>query len=805
MKYLFYHLRFFYIVYVNSMRFLKLYFLSALAVVFCACSDDDEGPEYMFDREISEYSVLYECGSGDSDSSSCFKIRYRYPYRLDDYAGLCIWMGTDIVDDTSKAVGDKQIRQAHDSTNSQTLFREYKKSGRYYDTLDVSDMAGQFIKEGCDSVQVAMFSEYTDGGDPGAVQRVQLHFKDSFDPSIVVPDDSVWSNGVLLSWDRPTDQTSFHLLGAGTGKIYGYNLVLYALDRPDEDIRDLKVYVQTPAGTDYTGGKLYKRNAQIEHMKDSLYVHDLERNDKEKNYLRLVIFDGEGYDMQNPQKNHFRVFIEGLRTRSNTDNYEYKIGFSSWDIVGNFSGSQMESQVSPKDWKGIMTTDSIAPLMPNKIFVEEDSLFPGYAKLDSNNRVRIFWNRSVDPIKFNHGIEIDSELVIPRGCNIYECYENVANYKVEYYNKLEGSWTSNGDNVYSTHYGRDKNGHFKLDVLDTGTFVGDSIRRVAPGDTLILRILAIDSSGYKSVELRDTILVSPGKLANDLKCPAGFVAVSTSDTTSFCMERYEHRSADGKFMTNVLHSEAVETCESISASGFEVSLCGERDWELVCLSGGSLSYGVIEEDDTDASDYLFRVCNVSTNDSTIAADIAKRDAGCMNPMGVRDLPGQYQEWVKGRSEDTVAVLKGSSYKIFEGLDRESVAYCTNRAFPYYTRPGYTQDTVYLYREGTQVDTAYAADTSRTLYKKLTKDDFKDTLQFYDVVDSKGNVIGTDFSLYTEYKMGGQAWLDSLANGLTYKPSRKEAVFLTGEKLYYREAALFYKSSTIGFRCCAYKK
>ncbi|SHK58158.1 hypothetical protein [Fibrobacter sp. UWB12] len=789
------------------MRLLKLYFLSLVALFLFACSDDDEGPEYMFDREISEYSVLYDCETGDADSSSCFKIRYRYPYRLDDYAGLCLWFDTTIVNDTSKAVSDKQIRLAHDTSNEETYFHEYKKSGRYYDTIDVSKMVAPFIKDGYDSLQVALFSEYTDGGDPGAVQRLFLHFKDNFDPAIVVPDDSVWSNGVLLSWDRPTDQTSFHMIGAGSGKIYGYNVVIYAIDRPNEDIRDLKVSVQSPAGTDYTGGTIYKRNAQIVHTNDSVYVKELERNDKDKNYLRLVVFDGQGYDASNPVKNHFRMIIEGLRTRSNTDNYEYKVGFSSWDIVGNRSGSQGDVQVDPKNWKGIMTTDSIAPLMPSKIFVEEDSLFPGYAKLDSNNRVRIYWNRSVDPITFKHGITIDSELVIPKNCHVHECYEKVSKYIVEYYNKVDKSWKRNAEaeDRFGAHYIKEDDGTFKLDVLDTGSFVGDTIRRVAPGDTIILRILAVDNSGYKSDALLDTVFVSPGKLGYELKCPVGFVAVSTSDTTSFCMERLEHQDADGKFVTNVLHSEAVAACEAISASGFEVSLCRERDWELACLSGGSLSYGVIEEDDTDASDYLFRVCNVSTNDSTIAADIAKRDAGCMNPMGVRDLPGQYQEWVMGRSEDTIAVLKGSSYKIFEGLDRESIAYCTNRAFPFYTRPAYTQDTVYLYREGTQVDTVYAADTTRTLYKILTKSDFKDTLQFYDVVDSKGKVIGTDYSLYSEYQKGGKTWLDSLANGLTYKPSRKEPVFLTGEKRYYREASSFYKSPTIGFRCCAYKK
>lgn len=789
------------------MRFLKLYLLSVFALFLLACYDDDEGPEFSFDREISEISVLEDCGTDTADGRSCYKIRYRYPYHLDDYSGLCVWLDTVIVDDTSKAVNNKQIAQAHDSSNKEAFFFEYKTNGRYYDTLDLTDRVAQFIDDGYDSLQVALFCEYSDGRDPGAVQRTVLRFKDNIAPSNVVPEDSVWSKGVLISWDRPTDQTSFHKQGENDGKIFGYNVVIYAIDRPDEDIRDLKVSVQTPKGTDYTGDKYFKRDAQIVRSVDSFYVKNVERSDKVKNYLRLVIFDGEGYNTQDPAKNNFRLIIEGLRTRSNTEDYEYKIGFSAWDEVGNRSGSEGDPQVDPKDWRGFMTTDSIAPLMPKKVFFEEDSLFPGFAKLDSNNHVRIYWNRSVDPLKFKHGISVDSELVIPRGCNIQECYEDVSKYTVKYYNKLDKSWNlyadADKDGIYS-RYRRDGKGGFEYDALDTASFISYTIRRVAPGDTIILRLNSVDSSGYKSGVLQDTVFVSPGKLGDELKCPEGFVAVSTSDTTSFCMERYEHRSADGKFMTNVLHSEAVAACEAISASGFEVSLCKERDWELTCLSGGSLPYGVIEEDDK-SSDYLFRYCNVSTGNASIAEDIAKRDPQCMNPMGVRDLPGQFQEWVMGRSEDSVAVVKGSSYMIYEGLDRESIAYCTNRAFPYYTRPGYTQDTVYLYREGTKVDTVYAADTTRTLYQKLTTKDFKDTLQFYDVIDANGKVIGKDFSLYSEYKKGGDAWLDSLANGLTYKPTTKEAVFLTGEKLYYRAAASFYKSSTIGFRCCAYKK
>ena len=211
----------------------------------------------------------------------------------------------------------------------------------------------------------------------------------------------------------------------------------------------------------------------------------------------------------------------------------------------------------------------------------------------------------------------------------------------------------------------------------------------------------------------------------------------------------------------------------------------------------------MDEQSVSASKYLFTFCNVGTNDSLSAADISKRDFRCTNPMGVKDLPGQYQEWVIGKSEDTVVVAKGSSYKIYSGLERETLALCTNRSYPYFTRLAYTTDSVYLYREGSKVDTVYAADTSRTLYQVLGPKDFKDSLQFFDVQDSAGNSIGEDYALYSEYKKGGDEWLETLSNGLKYVPTEVKVVFLTGERVPYRKAAAFYKSPTIGFRCCAY--
>lgn len=768
-------------------------FIAFAAVFFAlvACSDEEEGTEFLFDREVMEVSVLRSCADED-DTSACYRIRYHYPIEREHYSGLVVWLDTLVVDDTSKAVTSKQIDKA-------TQFIEFPSgTSSLYDTLDLTDLVSEYL-ETYDSLQVALFCKYSDDKDPGSVQRVFLHFGDDIPPSRVTIYDSVWTNGALFEWFRPTDQIDFYKPAELSGPIVGYNVVIYSADK-SEDLRNLKVSLTTADGVDSTGSTSYRRHSRIRANADSVWVDSVSHGDKEKNYLRLAVIDGNGFDADVDTLNRFRMVIKGLRSKS-----EYTIGISAWDSAGNSSGTEGLSTVETNQL--FITTDSVAPVMATRLYFMEDTLFPGMARLDSNNRLRIFWSKSVDPYEVKHPVKSDTVVLIPDTCLFTLCYDTVQTYIVERYNALAKEWKIYDDTTvaagrFSKLYAMEGD---TMVVSATGTFVTDTIRWVSPGDTLIFRVRSIDKSGYYSAALIDTVVVSPGALASELECPEGFVAVKASDTSVFCMEKFEHRNDSGEFVVNVRHSEAVAACEAVSASGFTVSLCSERDWELVCLSGGSLSYGVLNELSVDASSYLFGYCNVGTNDSTSAADISKRNPRCVNPMGVRDLPGQYQEWVIGKSEDTVAVAKGSSFKIYSGLDRESLAYCTNRSFPYFTRPAYTTDSVYLYREGAKVDTVYAADTSRTLYKVLSQKDFKDSLQFFDVQDSDGNSIGTDYALYSEYRKGGDEWLDTLANGLTYVPSEVKVVFLTGEKVPYRMAAAFYRSPTIGFRCCAYKE
>lgn len=769
------------------MRSLKLLLLSVVLGFLVSCSDDDEGTEYLFDREVMELSVLRSCADKD-DSSSCYRIRFHYPIQREDLDYIRLWLDTNVVDDTSKSVSSKQIDKATAS------FKFSEKSEALYDTIDLTEMVEEYL-ETYDSLQVALFCDYSDGDDPGAVQRVFLHFGDDIAPSRASIDDSTWTTGARFEWFRPTDQTDFYKPSELSGPIVGYNLEIYSSNK-NEDLRKLKVKLVTADGTDSVGTR-YVRHARIYSNNDSVWVDSVNHSDKTMNYLRLAILDGKGFDFNDAEQNRFRVYIDGLKSET-----AYTVGLTSWDSCGNSSGNEGDATVEQN--KEFLTTDSIAPLIPKKIFFIEDSLFPGYARLDENNRLRIFWSRAVDPLKNDHGIEVDSVLIFPSNCWEEDCFDTVASYVIDRFDMNTMSWESytyaGGSGRYSKLY---KQKGDTMAVSSTGTFVTDTIRWVAPGDTLILRIRAVDKSRYYSVALIDTVYVSPGALAKEVECPAGFLPVSSGDSSVFCMEKFEHMNDSGEFVRNVLHSEAEEICESISASGFKVSLCNERDWELVCLSGGTLSYGVVEDYGVEATDYLFRYCNVATNDSSMASDFAKRDSRCVSPMGIRDLPGQYQEWVMGRSKDSSALVKGGSFMKYDGIDRESAAYCTNRSFPYFTRLAYTTDPVYLYREGSKVDTVFEADTSRTLYKKLSKKDFKDSLQFFVVEDSSGNKLGEDYALYSEYKKGGDEWLKTLANGLVYKPDKIKVVFLTGERIAYRTASAFYRSSTIGFRCCAY--
>ena len=136
----------------------KWLFLSALVALLASCADDEEGTEFLFNREVMELSVIRGCAD-EHDSSACYRVRFSLPIKKDDLACIRVWLDTTVVDDTSKAVTSKQI-------NNSTMCLEYDENGtRLADTIDLTKQVKEYLDQDYDSLQVAFYCEYTDDGD----------------------------------------------------------------------------------------------------------------------------------------------------------------------------------------------------------------------------------------------------------------------------------------------------------------------------------------------------------------------------------------------------------------------------------------------------------------------------------------------------------------------------------------------------------------------------------------------------------------------------------------------------------------
>lgn len=744
-----------------------------------SCSDSSNSDDFRFERAVQDLSILRGCASKSDTTSFCYRLRWRIPIETEALVRFHIWIDTTYVGDS--------VTDVPSGAKEHSIQIPFENAEKLYDTLDLTKHVKDFLSQ--DSLAIAIWSEYSDGGESGDIQHIYVHFGDDLAPSIVTISDSVWTTGVAIDWSRPTDQRDYYMPESLSGPIAGYNVLLWA-ENESQDIRNAKVKISHDGKTDSTGKNFWLRHHRFRYTKDSIWIDTT--SSSSKNYLRIAVIDGKGFDFSSDSANRFRMIVEGLSPESN-----YTIGVIAWDSAGNASGSG-----SVKTNQLFMTTDKVAPLMANRLWTRPDSTDSSRAHLDSN-RILIYWPRSVDPLSDTSGISADSTIRIPFECFESLCFRHVKSYTVELWDGSTWQTAKGAGGISSEKY----TDSYSIDgdtmkVTAYGTYVADTIRWVIPGDTLILRVRSMDSSGYYSKALIDTVFVSKGPEA-DLECPEGFVPVRTNDSTRFCMERFEHMNSDSTFAHNVLYAEAVKACESMSADGFSISLCKSNDWKGACMAQGKSSYGLIEEGDFSAAEFLYRNCGVGTDDSLSATNISNRDKLCVSPDGVRNLSGAFQEWVIGTSDTLPYVLRGSSYVYFTGDSRESLSKCTSYFIPNRSRAGYTQDSVYLYREGSKVDTSYVQDTLRTLYKILTQKDFTDTVQFFKVSNADGDSLGEDYAPISEYRRGGEKWLKALAGNLTYEPVRTEAVFFTGKEVSYRGAAAFYTDPSISFRCCAY--
>ena len=97
--------------------FKSVLLLACGAFVFAACSDDDSGNEYLFEREATEITVLRECGADADSGAACYQVRYRFPMTRENFTGVYIWIGDEVVDDT----GPLEIFDPYDTWKTKVL------------------------------------------------------------------------------------------------------------------------------------------------------------------------------------------------------------------------------------------------------------------------------------------------------------------------------------------------------------------------------------------------------------------------------------------------------------------------------------------------------------------------------------------------------------------------------------------------------------------------------------------------------------------------------------------------------------
>jgi len=726
------------------LKFLGIFASVALLILF-ACSDENDNPTWPFEKTVLEIAI--------AKRPNYYLLTWRHPIDTTGLQNYYIWIDTTVVKDYDQSVSQTQKDQA-----SKIIPHSGIRDG---DSLILTDfLSSEFLER--DSLHIAIWAGYS-GKEQGVVQHKYIYFGDDIPPSVVHFSDSSSSNTIWINWMRPTDQKDFYSPEITTGPITGYNITVQAKNS-NEDIRYANLEITLDGKT--ISNSNIKRFQRFRKNGRKVELHDIAS--PESRLLRFAVIDGKGFDAGNTQSNNWQMRISGLMSES-----DYRVLIVAYDSAGNSSGPE-----EIENGTYIKTTDAIPPLIANKFWLYKDS-GDKLTYLDSN-RLILFWPRSVDPLTSPTQIEINSTLHIPPGSR----YREVRGYLIEQKDGDVWKIISNFKDIYTRHSLQNDS----MRVNNGGDFVSDTLRWISPGDTVVLRMRAVDSSGAYSKAWIDSIFVSKGELWQH-KCPQNFAPVKNNSDV-FCMEKLQHISKN-TFEINVLYKEAKERCEALGNH-----LCTEEEWNAACTSRGSL-YGIIEERDFGISDFLSTYCGVGTGNSVSAKEPGKRNKLCASPDGIRDLPGQLQEWVIGKnsSGEEVPLLKGNSYAIFEGALKIELAQCKNKFTPTRIRPKYTAN-----------------------YDSLPPDKFKDTLLFY-TLWKNNTLLGEDYVDQAEYRRRGGSeglllngerikWLDELWKGLEYKKKEpeneyKKPVLILGTEGI--NATNFFLDPTVGFRCCSTSK
>ncbi|MGL1901291.1 MAG: hypothetical protein OCC49_04075 [Fibrobacterales bacterium] len=648
---------------------------------------------------------------------------------------------------------------------------------------------------------VTLWAEVSDGELGGEPVYTVVYTSDVIMPEIVIPQVSVYEDYFEMNWIRPTDVFDVYLPQNDSGIIIGYDIKLYSLDSSELDainsslqLSQLTVTFNGDTLTKYGPGDNVTQTPAV--RMGQFYSNELDSID--------VIYDWEKY----VSGTRFFFFIEdrGRRVKNSSKKDVYSMTFrglrpeTSYKLE-NFTAYDASGNPAVIDSLFITLTDSTKP----ESITGDSIAFIG----DSSSAV-IYWNAPDDLLNDN---------CVP-GSETNNC-------DIIYYDLLVFTIDSDSSGISRTlnesYIGFAKSDLNRYHEENTDIF-SDTLQELIPGRKLIVGIVATDASRYKSdTVFTDTIFYSY-KTADTARCSAGMIPIQidslSSDSLgidSYCIDQFEHQDSMG-FITAVTGYEAEQACSALSSEHY---LCREREWYRACTGGGMHEYGTI----SDATFYLEEHCNIGT---ARAENINDRSVNCITAEGVRDLPGQLQEWVALDDSARIAtlaetgvgyVLKGASYKqIQEAASFEEkfrYATCDNSAIPSEERLNVLRDTVGYFNNTIysmeQIDTMNGARENSRIFtlESLSSTDslFLDSIALLAKVvtvheyEHTNTVPGdTNEIVLIEHK-GDEEIADSLTlygNRVFQYRSSFHGFYLGTQKRY---GISLYNDSSISFRCC----
>lgn len=543
---------------------------------------------------------------------------------------------------------------------------------------------------------VPVYSEKTPPGQPWITWFVT---NDKKPPDVFSPLIKPMARKVEITWERPTDPTSFFDASLDTGIISNYELEITLQGRTTPDRKkNFK-----PAITYFRGGVDLTKS-----VRDSLVLESTDNIPLGHAYF--LPDTNRARKVKHTLQDSLTAVIDGL-----TPQDTLKLLLWAVDSAGNRNINAMQSVV-------VHLTDTTQPSKP---VLSKDT------SLKSSNTFVVRWQASRDTISD------------PKDGKLREA--DSANFFIGEYRlrrtlirgpQEKSSLVDQMDTVIHVVSGFNGNG-------GTALFL-DTMRFLPPGRSFLLRLTAVDSSGFES--LADTLTFATDSVSftgadSALQCPQGFVRIPRGhfilgETVAgfsedekpakdkkmdpYCIEPYEHRDSSGRFASNSSWQQADSTCRNLGLdTAFHSALCSEAEWERACEGSGTggdsaLTHGIQSE--LRNASILQSSCNQGTNDSVMAKSFDLRNSSCLTREGVYDMAGNYSEWIRDPYDSSAYgnaqypdslghdftyanpsgwhAFRGGNFLKPSGLPistLQSLARCSNRDFAAQVRPKFRSD------------------------------------------------------------------------------------------------------------------